>query len=503
MSISQVLLRLSKGAVLAAGLLLLGLAAACGRSSDSSSDFGSLVPHRASVVGSVAIGEALGVIELNLNQFLEMLLSGSAEGQDGLVEFLDIDDFRAGGLFGDVSRADIFGEITDVAEVDDMEDVEYFGALLHGSFDEAALIAKLESKTGTNLVQRAYKGSNVYSPEDDEDDFELSVLDSSIFVVGTGGAVNDIIDLKAGDADPASGALIDTFNDLDDGLFGFAVKVPQGIADEVDLDSVPGFGGLPISLDFISALEIVGLGGELNGGSLDLVVTMDFADEDSAESLGNFIGGIVTLASGFLTDPNTAGLLEGLRVDREGSLLTLEIGIPLADIPELFGDLITPTITETSGDRPPETPEKRVLQGVIGEAMPVLVNINHVPEGQRVEYQDAPPSSGQHWPTPARCGFYRESLPDERVVHNMEHGNVVVSYNFTNPAQTTELREALDDLFMFEEWGVARPYDRIPDGQVALTAWGRVHTMTGVNPEEINLFFKAFAGILGPERFTC
>ena len=61
----------------------------------------------------------------------------------------------------------------------------------------------------------------------------------------------------------------------------------------------------------------------------------------------------------------------------------------------------------------------------------------------------------------------------------------------------------LDDVDLFEDWGVARPYDRIADGQVALTAWGRVHTMTGVNPGEIELFFEAFAGSLGPERFTC
>ena len=166
-------------------------------------------------------------------------------------------------------------------------------------------------------------------------------------------------------------------------------------------------------------------------------------------------------------------------------------------------NLLGTVSTETSGSRSPRTPEIRVLQAAIGEPVPVLVNINHVPEGQRVDYQDAPPTSGQHWPTPAGCGFYTESLPDERIVHNMEHGNVVVSYNFTNPAQTTELRQALDNVGLFEKWGVARPYDRIPDGQVALSSWGRVHTMTGVNPGEIELFFEVFAGELGPERFTC
>ena len=230
---------------------------------------------------------------------------------------------------------------------------------------------------------------------------------------------------------------------------------------------------------------------------------MDFINEDAAESLERFIGGIVSLAPEVLPNSSTAGLFESLKISRDGRLLTLDIGIPVADIPELFGDLTSVAGTETSDRRSPGTPEIRVLQAAIGEPVPVLVNINHVPEGQRVDYQDAPPTSGQHWPTPAGCGFYTESLPDERIVHNMEHGNVVVSYNFTNPAQTTELRQALDNVGLFEKWGVARPYNRIPDGQVALSSWGRVHTMTGVNPGEIELFFEVFAGELGPERFTC
>jgi hypothetical protein len=498
-------IRSMKSAVLAGVILLLGLAAACGGDSNGSSD-GSFnvfksVPLRANLVGTVAVGEAFEALDLELSQFLERVTSDSQDDHD-LDELFAIDQFRSGGLFGEVRRADIFAEITDTED-----DVAYFGVLLKGSFNEAELIAELESIIGTDLAATVYKGTNVYSSADDEEEFELSVLDSSTFVLGAGGAINDIIDIRAGDAEPKSGGLAATLAGLDGGLFALAAEVPQDIGSDSDLGSFSQLGDLPISLDFISALKIIGISGELDGGSLDLIVTMDFTDEESAESLANFIGGIVTLASGFLTDPNAAGLLEGLKVDREGTLLTLDIGIPVADLPDLFGDLNpfngieSSSSSGTSGRD--DTPEIRVLQAAIGKPVPVLVNINHVAEGQRVDYQDAPPSSGQHWSTPAGCGFYTESLPDERIVHNMEHGNVVVSYNFTNPAQTTELREALDDVDQFDEWGVARPYDRIPDGQVSLTAWGRVHTMAGVNPEEIELFFEAFAGSLGPERFTC
>jgi hypothetical protein len=331
----------------------------------------------------------------------------------------------------------------------------------------------------------------------------LSVLDSSTFAVGTGGAINDIIDIKVGDADPASDSLIDALNDLDSGIFGFALRVPADLAEDADLGAISQLGDLPISLDFISALDIVGLGGDLDGDSLNLKVTMEFNDEDAAKSLEGFISGIAALASGFLPDSDTAGLLEGLKIDRDGSHLIIEITIPVADIPGLFSDLTSPASIETSGSTPPGTPEIRVLSTVIGQPVTILQSVNHVPEGQKVGYSDSPPTSGEHWSRPASCGFYTQDLPDERIIHNLEHGNIVVSYNFANPAQVTGLRDALEDIELFDDWGVARPYGRMADGQVAIAAWGHLHTMDGVSPGELALFFEALAGVNGPERFTC
>ena len=485
---------------LTVGITLLGLAAACGGDSGGgSSESGGLFPQRANVVGSVASADALEAIDLDLDQFLGMLSSNLQEEGEGFDKLFNIEQFRPGGLFGDISRVDIFGEITD------SDDVDYFGLLLNGSFDEPALIAALESISDEKLVQRQHKGSNVYSPADDPDEFDLSVLNDSTFVIGSGGAVNEVIDIESGDADAASGPIIDTFHDLDGGLFALAIKVPQDLADGAELGSLLELGDLPISMDFISALEIVGVGGVLEDGSLGLTVTMDFTTEDAAESLEVFINGIVALAGGFLADFGTAGLLDGLKIDRDGSRLVIEIEIPLSDIPDIFGDLLSPASVEnfTSDGRPPGTPDIRVIGAVIGEPVPISQDITHVPEGQRVDYSDAPPTSGQHWPATAPCGFYPDGLPDERVVHNLEHGNIVVSFNFTNPAQVTALRQVLDGVRQFDDWGVARSYDKIADGQVALAAWGQLHRMDGVRPWEIGPFFEAFAGVAGRERFEC
>ena len=134
----------------------------------------------------------------------------------------------------------------------------------------------------------------------------------------------------------------------------------------------------------------------------------------------------------------------------------------------------------------------------------LITSANHVPEGQAVEYSSYPPTSGDHWELgPAACGFYAEGLPDEQIVHNLEHGNILVSYNFTGQQAKDQLRTAIDSIDQAGEWGVVRFYDKIPEGTVAVAAWGRLDLMQGVEQDRIARFFATFAGNLGPERIPC
>lgn len=71
----------------------------------------------------------------------------------------------------------------------------------------------------------------------------------------------------------------------------------------------------------------------------------------------------------------------------------------------------------------------------------------HVPEGQQVEYKDAPPAFGAHWnvagvaPTPIGDRFYTEdSRPElEALVHNLEHGYTVLWYDTTANDDSAEV----------------------------------------------------------------
>ena len=60
----------------------------------------------------------------------------------------------------------------------------------------------------------------------------------------------------------------------------------------------------------------------------------------------------------------------------------------------------------------------------------------HIAEGtQGTDYTSVPATSGQHWNTadsPGPWGVYTTAQPQERMVHNLEHGGIVIWYQ---PAQ--------------------------------------------------------------------
>src|SRR5207247_969496 len=53
---------------------------------------------------------------------------------------------------------------------------------------------------------------------------------------------------------------------------------------------------------------------------------------------------------------------------------------------------------------------------------------NHVQQGQTVTYLSQPPTSGDHYQTPAPTGIYDSPIPNEVQVHNLEHGHIVFQY---------------------------------------------------------------------------
>ncbi len=160
----------------------------------------------------------------------------------------------------------------------------------------------------------------------------------------------------------------------------------------------------------------------------------------------------------------------------------------------------TPAPTPQSGPTPDEVP---ATDGPVRtEIMP---SRDHFPPERRIldvapdGYNTVPPTSGRHWPAWSACGFYNYPLPDELLVHNLEHGNIIVSYNLADDAAVAALRAAVDAIPLAAEFAIVRRYPDIPEGMVALTTWGVLDRMIGVDAARIARFFEDYPGNTGPE----
>ncbi|MXZ92082.1 MAG: DUF3105 domain-containing protein [Chloroflexi bacterium] len=183
--------------------------------------------------------------------------------------------------------------------------------------------------------------------------------------------------------------------------------------------------------------------------------------------------------------------------------------LPTATRSDLASTPTMPSPTPTAQPAPTPTPTGPSLSEVPPTDGPVRVSImptrHHFPYPSQIgdvptgSYNTIPPTSGPHWDAWSDCGFYNYPLPDELLVHNLEHGNIIVSYNLTGDTEIKALRQAVDSIPLAAEYAIVRRYLDIPEGMVALTTWGVLDRMVGVDAERIAAFFAAYPGNTGPE----
>jgi hypothetical protein len=137
-----------------------------------------------------------------------------------------------------------------------------------------------------------------------------------------------------------------------------------------------------------------------------------------------------------------------------------------------------------------------------GKAVEVLPTREHVPDGTRVQYNTNPPTSGDHWQNPATWGIYPSRPPaDERLVHNLEHGGVIISYNpaKVDAATVEKLKELTRSLQRSRPCIILTPRDSIQDDKpIALTAWGVLATLDSYDEAAIRAFWRDHVA-RGPE----
>jgi hypothetical protein len=136
-----------------------------------------------------------------------------------------------------------------------------------------------------------------------------------------------------------------------------------------------------------------------------------------------------------------------------------------------------------------------------GEAIPIQGQEHINPGVPHDPYNSDPPTSGPHYATPAEAGFYEEAPLDEYLVHNLEHGHVIIWYNCSDldeAACTTlkdQIREVMSRAGLSVITGTSK-MNAVPrptlGTRLALTAWGRLQRLDEFDSAAILRFVRAF-----------
>ena len=84
-----------------------------------------------------------------------------------------------------------------------------------------------------------------------------------------------------------------------------------------------------------------------------------------------------------------------------------------------------------------------------------------------VTYNSSPPSSGPHYQQAAPWGIYPDPIKQTILVHNLEHGGIVIQYGDVGEDTVKEIQSFYED----DPNGlVVAPYSKLGN-KIALTAW--------------------------------
>ena len=146
--------------------------------------------------------------------------------------------------------------------------------------------------------------------------------------------------------------------------------------------------------------------------------------------------------------------------------------------------------TNDLADTDSTTHDKEYLgQGV---KFPEQVYSPHINVGQKhPPYNSKPATSGWHHSNWVKWGVYEIEIPDEYLLHNLEHGGVGIHYNC--PQECLGMLDELSRIASKYDKMVVSPYSDM-DSRISLTSWTYKDSFDEFNEDRITAFINAHIG---------
>ena len=104
-------------------------------------------------------------------------------------------------------------------------------------------------------------------------------------------------------------------------------------------------------------------------------------------------------------------------------------------------------------------------------------------------YNSNPPTGGWHYANPANIGFYTSQLADEQLVHNLEHGQIWISYRDANDQEAID---ALRQVQASQPGAVIVTYRPEDPARIAVASWGRLLLLDQPDTDQINAYIARY-----------
>jgi hypothetical protein len=161
----------------------------------------------------------------------------------------------------------------------------------------------------------------------------------------------------------------------------------------------------------------------------------------------------------------------------------------------LIGLIVFMGRDEPQAENPPVTEQARAAgreaAGSEGVKTFPMAGQDHIAANEQPDnWNSNPPTSGDHLATPLPPGVYDNDQDMRALVHNQEHGYVVILYKGIPADQVDQLRQ-----FVEARNGsklVLAPWSGLESNGVALTAWQNLETMQRVNMDVVQAFVNDY-----------
>jgi hypothetical protein len=377
------------GAVLAAGATV-GLAG-CGGDGDGGNGNGNgngngdgtgvldVVPESATSVTYADVG---GMIEdATVEELLNEMFATAAEndeeydGPTDTGEMLDDIEAEAGLDPREMDESVAFGKVPEMEEtpVETMEPADQYSATwFTAGWSEDDLVAAIEDQfPNFELEAGEYNGYTVYEPVpagegemtpppgmEGGSPARIAVIADGEYVTGTTDAVEDVLDVAAGDADAAGDDIREAYGGVRDGLMKVATTDFANLPDEELPQGTVGEDGPAITPGQFEDVEGGAFVMYTEDDELGMSTSMTATDEEAAGEIVEIIDGALSTAKTDLqeADEELAAELDEIDVARDGRSVSIsyatsvENGTSLVErIVELFTAGMQSTPIETDG----------------------------------------------------------------------------------------------------------------------------------------------------------